>query len=90
MVEFLYVLAWFGAGFLFNVLIFGVIWWKGEDITGEDLQMAIFFLVCGPFTLVFLLWGIWERLSKYKETIFIPGRRSARVFRDLRGEFDDK
>ena len=104
MVEFLlFVLAWFAIGLMCNVPLL-IDWWDGEDISYKDLQFAILLCALGPISvLFFFFYGLYfliyhgfcctkewlEKLAANADKPLIRGRRSARVFRDLRGEFDE-
>ena len=74
-------------------------WWCGDDLTYDQFWSQVVFVILGPVGLAFLIVAVapnildiikirLESLAEKRNTTFIKGRRSAKIFRSLKGEYD--
>ena len=74
-------------------------WWCGDDLTYDQFWAQVVFVILGPVSLLCLIVSFvsnildiikirLESLAEKRNTTFIKGRRSAKIFRSLKGEYD--
>lgn len=84
-------LAWLAVGVVATFCIIVYQWRQGTDITVADLAPLALLVILGPIAALMTLWEIllhvWEARVGQKitrDTVIIPGSKSAKVFKVLR------